>query len=197
LYTIALFISLVIFGCCFFNKLDSSIGGITSMFGASGLVQTFNFGNILLHSLIMTFLIAGLYIFVRFALIKIFNKASDPKTIFIDSFIDFSVNSTPTIVLFVIGGILAFISYYIAIFAIILVLIFYITVLVRGAIENIPEMKNEGLFNIVTALFITIAIAIFTYVAYQMLIATALSTVSSTQSYLNNIGSSFLDGLFG
>lgn len=196
LYIAVQFISLIIFGCCVSGKLDSFISSITSsLYGANDMIKTFNFGNIFLHSLIMTVLINGFYTIAEFALIKIFNRTSDTKTTFIESFIDAAINSIPIIPIFVIGGIFSFLSPFFIIFTVIFVLIFYIALLVSSVNTKVPEPKNPALFNLITVLFIVIAVTAIAFAFYQMLIAAVQSIFSSTMSNLNNVGNHFFNGL--
>lgn len=159
IFTTIFFIGLIIANCGIYCAVDSMIGGF---------ISTFNFGRILLASLLVTLVVAVLYVLIKFAMVKIFVKQAEAKKVFFDSFIEFSMHSIPVTALLIVSFICSFISLYISMFLFLFIIIFLIIALVSEIKTAVPTTKNPLIFIILSTVFATIGVCIAGYVMVQM-----------------------------
>ncbi len=181
LYCAILFLIMFGFNCCFFAAQ-----------------KAFNFGIVILTALIGVVIFAGFYTLVKFVIVKMFNKQADTKKAFIDAFIEFGIHSMPVSIFFIIAAIGGFINESVA-SAIICFAVMYLVICLVSELKNdIPEIKNNFLFFLVTAVLVTAVYLFSMWVFTQMFNWSAGTTTfgglnsmlggsSGYGNYLNNL----------
>ncbi len=148
-----------------------------------------NFGLIFFNSFMVALLSSIFYTLVRFCSIKIFNKETNAKNCFIDSFIDFAFHSIPVAMIYIVGGIFGTFALGVNIALIVFAVLYYILVLVAGIKEEVNSPKNTSLFNLLVTLFIAIALAFVFYIIFQILGAIVMNTVEITSGLFGGLSS--------
>ena len=83
MFTAIFFIGVLLANCCLYGSIDAGLGGY---------FHIFNFGKILVASLLVTVITAVLYVVIKLVSVKIFVKQADAKKVFFDAFIEFAIH---------------------------------------------------------------------------------------------------------
>lgn len=142
------------------KSLFSTIGGSYGSAAWSYLGGFFNFPKILLTSVIMTVLIAGLYILVLFVSNKIFVKGTNAKKCFSDAFISFAINSIPASMGIILFGLSAFVNIYLAFAFLAFSGLYLIVNLVVEIKDTAVNVTSKTKFVMLSTLFICVAFLI-------------------------------------
>lgn len=182
LYTAIFFIANIIFNCCLYGAMNAASGGYLHMF---------NFGKILVASLLVTVLAAVFYTVIRLAAVKIFVKQINAQKCLFDSFIEFSITSMPTSIVLIVAGLMCLISLsgalYVSTFLLLFVFLYFIVNLVTEIKIAVPEVKNSFVYNLLVSLFVTAAVVIILLIMTNMLVWC---------SGISDMASSLMGGLF-
>lgn len=191
IYTVIFFISVFLGNIFVFlamnnnvKSLFSTIGGSYGSAAWSYLGGFFNFPKILLTSVIMTVLIAGLYILVLFVSNKIFVKGTNAKKCFSDAFISFAINSIPASMGIVLFGLSAFIHIYFALAFLAFSGLYLIVNLVVEIKDTAVNVTNNAKFVMLNTLFICAAFLIVAIVGINLFV-----WCLNINDMLSNIGS--------
>lgn len=178
LYCAILFLIMFGFNCCFFAAQ-----------------KAFNFGIVILTALIGVVIFAGFYTLIKFVIVKMFNKQADTKNAFIGAFVEFGIHSMPVSIFFIVAAIGGFINKYVTAAIICFAVMYLIICLVSELKNDIPEIKNNFLFFLVTAVLVTAAY-LFSMWVFGKLFAWSAGT-SALGGLSNMLGGSSSYGSYG
>ena len=167
-YSAIFFLATLLYNVFLILSLQTGIDKYTDIPLLGGLidaVEIFNFGKILLTSIVMTILVGGLYVLLE-GLINLVVCKKDAKSAFLNAFITFSIKSIPVSILFVLGGILSFAS-------------------LTGSATQSTKMM------LIVNLAVVIAVAICVFVAVKLLVWNC--DISSATSALGDYSDYFGD----
>lgn len=182
MFTAIFFIGVLLANCCLYGSIDAGLGGY---------FHIFNFGKILVASLLVTVITAVLYVVIKLVSVKIFVKQADAKKVFFDAFIEFAIHSMPITILLLVAGFSAFISYYISLFLLVFAIVYLITALFAEIKSDVPAVSNNFLFILLVSAFVTIGLCVVLYVMINMLswctgLTEAMNAVGSFTSGISN-----------
>lgn len=182
MFTAIFFIGVLLANCCLYGSIDAGLGGY---------FHIFNFGKILVASLLVTVITAVLYVVIKLVSVKIFVKQTDAKKVFFDAFIEFAIHSMPITILLLVAGFSAFISYYISLFLLVFAIVYLITALFAEIKSDVPAVSNNFLFILLVSAFVTIGLCVVLYVMINMLswctgLTEAMNAVGSFTSGVSN-----------
>lgn len=168
IFSAAFYVILVIFGCCFNAKI---------------LSYSFDFGLILITSLIMAAVIPVLYVAAKFICVKPFNKTLLPSKCINDAFIEYGYSLVPVSVLVILAGLLGFIHPYAYTIFLGIAFVYMLCTLIKEIYAAAKEAPNAFVLNIVTALVLAVVLFIFIW-----LLAKQFLWLSHLGDYLNYAG---------
>ena len=182
MFTAIFFIGVLLANCCLYGSIDAGLGGY---------FHIFNFGKILVASLLVTVITAVLYVVIKLVSVKIFVKQADAKKVFFDAFIEFAIHSMPITILLLVAGFSAFISYYISLFLLVFAIVYLITALFAEIKSDVPAVSNNFLFILLVSAFVTIGLCVVLYVMINLLswrtgLTEAMNAVGSFTSGISN-----------
>lgn len=168
IFSVAFYVILVIFGCCF---------------SAKNLSYSFDFGLILITSLIMAASIPALYVIAKLICVKPFNKTLLPSKCINDAFIEYGYSLVPVSVLVLLAGLLGFIHFYVCCFFLGLAFAYMLCTLIKEIYAAATDASNEFVLNIVTALVLAVVLFIFFWLLFKQFM-----WLSRLGDYLNYFG---------
>lgn len=182
LFSAIFFIGVLLANCCLYGSIDA---------GFRGYLHIFNFGKIIVASLLVAVITAVIYVVIKLVSVKIFVKQADAKKVFFDAFIEFAIHSMPITILLLVAGFSAFISYYISLFLLVFAIVYLITALFAEIKSDVHAVSNNFLFILLVSAFVTIGLCIVLYVMINMLswcsgLTEAMNAVSSFTSGISN-----------
>ena len=154
LFSAIFFIGVLIATCCLYGSMHLIV---------------FNFVKVFVASLLLAVFTAVFYVFAKFFSVKIFVKQAETKKAFFDAFIEFAVHSVPVTALLLVGGLTAFISFYVGMFFFLFAIVYLVTTLLTEIKSDVPEVKNNFVFVLLVSTFITVGVGIVLLVMTNMI----------------------------
>lgn len=158
IYSVVFFIATLLYNVFLFSSFNISMNSFDSIPLIGGYLSgfsVFNFGKILLTSIVMSLLIGGLYVLIN-VVINIIICKNNAKVAFLNAFITFSLKSIPFTVLLVLCGLLSFLSLYL----LLAFLVIGITYLIISLCSDISILIGSITKNTRVMLTVNLTIAI-------------------------------------
>lgn len=204
IYTFILFIALLAANSCIFGKICVAFGPFASLASYASPVAGFgfNFGLVLLASLMETVAITALYTLGKFVLLALNVKPLNAGKAITDSFISFGVNSIVPIAAIVVGGLFYMLTSFIANIFFIFAAIWYVIAALSELKDELPLAQNSFVRILTTTLVVGAALFLYSLiynVSFMMnLSGASVSMVDFVFSMLSQVQSSLssLSGLY-
>ena len=150
-YPVIFFLSSCAMTAMVLSRLEGVIASPHTDMWLTIYVDIFTKSNVLLISLVMSFVFWFSYVTVRFFCVKIFTKKQ--KRVFKDSLIECGVHCIGLSLVNLIGALLCALIWWSFIPGFLFFSLFFFILLIRGVSEGVPEERRTLLFHLVVAFF--------------------------------------------
>lgn len=170
LYVAIFFLANLILSICFFARATS-----TSYYKGFGILQGvfatyknyFNFGYVLLSALIMTVIVCGCYVLVRFLAMVIFAKKA-PGTAIVEAFIEFGFHMIPVSCLVLLAALLGLATAWLVAPLIGLAGSYLVVMYIMSTLEDAKNYQNKLVVTIVMVASVMVAVAVVFWMLHLM-----------------------------